>query len=117
MTLRGHTGRVTSVAITPNGRCAVSAGYDKSLSVWDLESGQLEKTLKLYREILGFKLVDAVILHGEGIEGMLVMVPPLAYLTKLLRELVMGPWRRRMLARLVRYQIRRHRRPPVFPVE
>lgn len=34
---------------------------------------QLEKTLKLYREILGFKMADAEILHGDGIEGMLVM--------------------------------------------
>lgn len=33
----------------------------------------LEKTLKLYREILGFNLVDAEVLKGEGIEGMLVM--------------------------------------------
>lgn len=34
---------------------------------------KLEKTLKLYREILGFKLSDAVILRGEGLEGMLVL--------------------------------------------
>ncbi|MBB6429186.1 VOC family protein [Algisphaera agarilytica] len=34
---------------------------------------ELEKTLRLYREILGFTLVDAEVLHGEGIEGMLVM--------------------------------------------
>ncbi len=34
---------------------------------------QLEKTLKLYREILGFKMFDAKILHGPGLEGMLVM--------------------------------------------
>ncbi|WP_299556140.1 VOC family protein [Seonamhaeicola sp.] len=34
---------------------------------------ELEKTLKLYREILGFKLSDAEVLHGPGIEGMLVM--------------------------------------------
>ena len=34
---------------------------------------KLEETLKLYREILGFKLVGAEVLHGEGIEGMLVM--------------------------------------------
>lgn len=34
---------------------------------------ELEKTLKLYREILGFSLVDAKILHGKGIEGMLVL--------------------------------------------
>ncbi|MFY0607595.1 MAG: VOC family protein [Cyclobacteriaceae bacterium] len=34
---------------------------------------ELEKTLKLYREILGFQLADAEVLHGDGIEGMLVM--------------------------------------------
>lgn len=34
---------------------------------------ELEKTLKLYREILGFTLSDAEVLHGKGIEGMLVM--------------------------------------------
>lgn len=34
---------------------------------------ELEKTLKLYREILGFKMDDAEVLHGPGLEGMLVM--------------------------------------------
>ncbi len=34
---------------------------------------ELEKSLKLYREILGFKLSDAEVLHGPGLEGMLVM--------------------------------------------
>ena len=34
---------------------------------------KLEKTLKLYREILGFKMSNASVLHGAGIEGMLVM--------------------------------------------
>ena len=34
---------------------------------------ELEKTLKLYREILGFKMHDAEVLHGPGLEGMLVM--------------------------------------------
>ncbi|MEQ9289674.1 MAG: VOC family protein [Cyclobacteriaceae bacterium] len=34
---------------------------------------ELEKTLKLYREILGFKMSDAKVLHGPGLEGMLVM--------------------------------------------
>ena len=33
----------------------------------------LERSLKLYREILGFKLSDAEVLHGPGLEGMLVM--------------------------------------------
>ncbi|WP_282036348.1 VOC family protein [Saccharicrinis aurantiacus] len=34
---------------------------------------ELEKTLKLYREILGFKLDDADVFKGKGIEGMLAM--------------------------------------------
>lgn len=34
---------------------------------------ELEKTLRLYRDILGFTLIDAEVLHGKGIEGMLVM--------------------------------------------
>ena len=34
---------------------------------------ELEKSLKLYREILGFKLSDAEVLKGPGLEGMLVM--------------------------------------------
>lgn len=34
---------------------------------------ELEKTLKLYREILGFKLYDAQVFRGPGLEGMLAM--------------------------------------------
>lgn len=34
---------------------------------------KLEKTLELYRGVLGFKLVDSEVLHGDGIEGMLIM--------------------------------------------
>lgn len=34
---------------------------------------QLEKTLKLYQEILGFKMSDAEILKSPGVEGMLVL--------------------------------------------
>lgn len=34
---------------------------------------ELEKTLKLYREILGFKLSSSEVLHGPGLEGMLVL--------------------------------------------
>lgn len=34
---------------------------------------QLEKTLKLYREILGFEMHDAEVFHGPGLKGMLAM--------------------------------------------
>jgi WD40 repeat protein len=38
-TLRGHSGFVLAVAVTPDGRRAVSGSTDKTLKVWDLESG------------------------------------------------------------------------------
>jgi WD40 repeat protein len=46
-TLEGHTNYVESVSVTPDGKRAVSAGmYDKTLRVWDLESGRCLRTLE-----------------------------------------------------------------------
>ncbi|MBI5387289.1 MAG: hypothetical protein HZA90_21690 [Verrucomicrobia bacterium] len=39
-------GLVSSVSVTPDGRRAVSAGYDLTLRIWDLESGACLRTLK-----------------------------------------------------------------------
>jgi TIR domain/APAF-1 helical domain/WD domain, G-beta repeat len=39
-TLEGHSSSVRGVAITADGRRAVSASYDNTLRVWDLESGK-----------------------------------------------------------------------------
>ena len=52
--LEGHTGLVTSVAITPNGRCAMLAsggleGGDRTLREWDLESGQMRRAFEGHR--------------------------------------------------------------------
>lgn len=44
--LEGHSGWVTTAAITPDGRLAVSGGVDQSVQVWDLASGQRVKLLK-----------------------------------------------------------------------
>lgn len=44
-TLRGHTDRVTHVAITSDGVSAISASGDRTLIVWDLASGQARHTL------------------------------------------------------------------------
>jgi WD40 repeat protein len=38
-TLEGHSAGVYGVAVTPDGRRAVSASWDHTLKVWDLESG------------------------------------------------------------------------------
>ena len=42
----GHTRAINSVAITPDGRCAVSGSNDRTVRVWDLESGRCLSTLE-----------------------------------------------------------------------
>ena len=45
-TLAGHSNWVEGVAISADGRRAVSASWDRTLKVWDLESGRELRTLK-----------------------------------------------------------------------
>jgi hypothetical protein len=45
-TLEGHSGFVTGVAVTGDGKRAVSASDDHTLKVWDLEGGRELRTLK-----------------------------------------------------------------------
>jgi len=45
-TLEGHTGSVSSVSITPDGRRAISGSSDKTLRLWDLDCGECLRTLK-----------------------------------------------------------------------
>ncbi len=44
-TLSGHTNSVWSVAISSNGRTLVSGSEDKTIKLWNLETGQLRHTL------------------------------------------------------------------------
>jgi len=44
-TFEGHTDWVRAVALTPDGRFAISGSWDGTLRVWDLESGQSVRTL------------------------------------------------------------------------
>jgi WD40 repeat protein len=45
-TLEGHTDGVGSVSVTPDGRRAVSAGKDRAVRVWDLETGACLRVLE-----------------------------------------------------------------------
>src|SRR5205823_5409322 len=45
-TLQGHSWSVYGVAVTPDGKRAVSASEDKMLKVWDLETGRALRTLE-----------------------------------------------------------------------
>ncbi|MEM1394016.1 MAG: WD40 repeat domain-containing protein, partial [Cyanobacteria bacterium P01_H01_bin.150] len=43
-TFRGHSSRVNAVAIAPNGKQAISASADKTLKLWNLQTGEIEHT-------------------------------------------------------------------------
>ena len=44
--LLGHRDWVTALAVTPDGRRAISASADQTVQVWDLEAAQLVRTLE-----------------------------------------------------------------------
>ena len=58
-TLVGHSGVVYGVAVSADGRQAVSASYDKTLKVWDLETGALVATFTCDAAALCCALCDA----------------------------------------------------------
>ena len=45
MTLRGHTGAVTSIDFSPDGNFIASASNDSSVKIWEVQSGQICHTL------------------------------------------------------------------------
>ncbi|MBK1986746.1 WD40 repeat domain-containing protein [Sphaerospermopsis aphanizomenoides BCCUSP55] len=44
-TLTGHSGKVSSVAISPDGQVLVSGCADQTINIWHLQTGQLIRTL------------------------------------------------------------------------
>ena len=45
MSFAAHEGHVTSVALSPDGKCAVSGGSDRAIKVWDITTGKELTTL------------------------------------------------------------------------
>ncbi len=43
--LRGHTDRVTTVAVSPDSRLAATGSWDNTIRLWDMSSGSLLETL------------------------------------------------------------------------
>jgi WD40 repeat protein len=60
-TLEGHENRVNAVALTPDGKTAVSGSSDSLARVWDVEGGLCRRVLPGHR-----KSVRAVALAGNG---------------------------------------------------
>jgi WD40 repeat protein len=42
----GHMARISGVAVTPDGRQAVTASNDKTIRVWDIEKGELVRVIR-----------------------------------------------------------------------
>ena len=59
-TLKGHTNSVNAVAVTADGRRAVSASADQTLRLWDLKSG---------KEIATFTGESAIASFGATLDG------------------------------------------------
>lgn len=47
MTLEGHSHKITSVAISGNGKSVVTGSYDSTAKVWDMATGSLMTTLEM----------------------------------------------------------------------
>ena len=47
--LKGHKRYITSVAISPDGKYALSGSFDKTIRYWDLRTGQTIKVFKGYK--------------------------------------------------------------------
>ncbi|MEG4927697.1 WD40 repeat domain-containing protein, partial [Microcoleus sp. F10-B2] len=60
-TLEGHSNSVNAVAVTADGKQAISSSFDKTIKVWDLRTGKEEFTLKGHSDS-----VNAVAVTADG---------------------------------------------------
>jgi WD40 repeat protein len=60
-TLEGHTDFVSSVCFSPNGKRVLSAGWDKTVKIWNVETGKFIRTLSGHTN-----QVELVCVSGDG---------------------------------------------------
>ena len=69
-TLEGHTAAVIGVAVTPDGRYAISASMDNTLKVWAWATGKLVATLMLGDPLISVAVrSDSLTLVAGGMSG------------------------------------------------
>jgi len=64
-TMEGHTDKVTSVCLTPDGRLGMSGSYDKTVRLWDLATGNCLYVMKGHKY-----LVTSVSITPDGKLGL-----------------------------------------------
>jgi serine protease Do len=57
--LAGHTGSVLALAVSPDGRHAITGSADKTVRLWDLEAGTLVRTLEVNAGSVGGVAISA----------------------------------------------------------
>jgi WD40 repeat protein len=68
-TLAGHEAAVEAVAITSDGRRAVSGSTDNTLRVWDLETAEPIAMASLPAEVASLALDESIVCVGDSAGG------------------------------------------------